>query len=373
MSVVVALLLADAPSVTRVPYGTTAAGEPVERVTLRNARGTTAAVLTLGGIIDEVQVADRRGRRANVVLALPDLAAHEKRPNFGSLIGRYAGRISAGGFSLDGRRYPLAADPSAIVSHGGTPGFGARVWRAEPCATRGCSAVTLRLLSPDGENGFPGALDVAVTYTLAPDDTLRLDYTATTTRPTVVNLTHHTYWNLAGAGTQSIDRHYLRVPASRILELDQQRVPTGATLAVARTPFDLRQPAQIGERIRDTHPQMLLARGLDHFFLLDRTAALTLAACAFDPASGRTLVVRTTAPGVQLFTANGFDGTLVGAGGRLIRQGDGFAVEAQAPPDAPNRPSFASTTLRPGEIYRVTTQFTFATATSVAAFARRCR
>ncbi len=370
MNLLAALLAAG---VSSTAYGTTAAGEKVERITLRNARGMTVSVLTLGGIIDEVRVRDRRGRPANVVLALPDVAAHEKRPNFGSLIGRYAGRIARGGFTIDGRRYPLSDDPNGIVSHGGAPSLGARVWRAEPCATPGCSAMTLRYTSPDGENGFPGALSVAVTYTLTPDDTLRLDYQATTTRPTVVNLTHHAYFNLAGGTAGSADDQYLRVPASRIVELDARRVPTGALLPVVGTPFDLRTPARIGDRVRSTHPQMRLARGFDQYFLLDRAQPLTLAACAYDPASGRTLEVRTTAPGVQLFTANGFDGTLVGADDRTIRQGDGYAIEAQAAPDAPNQPAFASTTLRPGETYRSTTHFRFGTAPNLAAFTRKCR
>lgn len=368
----IAVLLAAAPVVV-ARYGTTAAGERVERISLRNARGTTVSVLTLGGIIDEVRVADRRGVRTNVVLALPDLAAYEARANFGSLIGRYAGRISGGGFTLEGTHVVLAADPKAVVSHGGTPGFGARVWTAEPCTRPGCSAVMLRYTSPDGENGFPGALSVAVTYTLQPDDTLRLDYSATTTRTTVVNLTHHAYWNLAGAGTGSTDGQYLRIPASATLELDQRRVPTGSLRRVAGTAFDLRRPSRIGERVRSADPQMRLARGFDHFFALDRPGRMALAACAWDPRSGRMLEVRTSAAGVQLYTANGFDGTLLDAGGRTIRQGDGYAIETQAAPDAPNRPEFASTILRPGATWHLTTLFRLATAPTLAAFDRRCR
>lgn len=365
-----ALLLAAA--VVVAPYGTTTAGERVERITLRNARGMVVSILTLGGIIDEVRAADRRGRRKNVVLALPDLAAYEARANFGSLIGRYAGRIAGGGFPLDGKRVQLSTDPTAIVSHGGTPGFGARVWTAEPCTRPRCSAVTLRYTSPDGENGFPGALSVAVTYTLQPDDTLRLDYRATTTRTTVVNLTHHAYWNLAGAGSGSADGQYLRIPAFATLELDARRVPTGALRPVAGTAFDLRSPARIGDRVGSADPQMRLARGFDHYFVLDRPAPTTLAACAWDPGSGRMLHVRTSAPGVQFYTANSFDGTLLGAGGRTIRQGDGYAIETQAPPDAPNHPQLAPTTLRTGETWRMTTRFHLTTAPNLAAFRHRC-
>ena len=366
-------ILTAAASVVVAPYGTTAAGQRVERISLRNARGTTVSILTLGGIIDEVRAADRRGVWTNVVLALPDLAAYEARANLGSLIGRYAGRISGGGFPLEGEHVALSADSTAIVSHGGTPGFGARIWRAEACTRPKCSAVMLRYTSPDGENGFPGALSVAVTYTLQENDTLQLDYAATTTRTTVVNLTHHAYWNLAGAGTGSADGQYVRIAASKTLELDARRVPTGRLRPVAGTPFDLRLPARIGERVGSADPQMRLARGIDHYFVLDHTGPAALAACAWDPGSGRTLEVRTSAPGVQLYTANGFDGTLLGSGGRMIRQGDGYAIEAQAPPDAPNHPEFASTILRAGETWRITTQFRLGIASSLGKFARHCR
>ena len=375
-----ALGLTASPGVTRAPYGTAKTGEAVERITLRNARGTSVGILTLGGIVDELRVPDRRGRFTNVVLALPDLAAYEKRPNFGSIIGRFAGRISNGGFALDGRRYPLSEDPAAIVSHGGRNGFGARVWRAQPCRTRGCSSVTLHYASADGENGFPGRLDVAVTYTLTPDNALRLDYEARTTRPTIVNLTHHAYFNLAGGTSGSADDQYLQVNADRFALLDARRVPTGALASVAGTPFDLRRPTRIGDRIGSTHPQMLLARGFDHYFPARKGAgeALGVAACAFDPGSGRTLAVGTTEPGLQLYTANGFDGTLIGAGNRTIRQGDGYALETQHLPDSPNRPEFPSTVLRPGETFRSATIFRFGAekrrgAAALRSVSRRCR
>jgi aldose 1-epimerase len=349
---------AAAPFVSIAPYGTAVTGEKVERITLENRRGMRVGILTLGGIVDEIALTGRDGRRTNVVLALPDLAAYEKRGNFGSLIGRFAGRISKGGFTIDGIHHPLSADPQAIVSHGGQPGFGARVWRAEPCRMLGCRAVTLHYSSPDGENGFPGRLDVAVTYTLGEDDSLRLDYRATTTRPTVVNLTHHAYFNLAGGLSGSTDGQILQVNAAHVAELDAKRIPTGRRLPVVGTPFDLRRPARIGDRVGSTHPQMLIARGFDHAFLLDG-AGLRTAACAADPESGRTLIVQTTEPALQLFTANSFDGSLIGAGGRTIRQGNGYAIETQHVPDSPNRPEFPSTILRPGETFRSTTSFRF--------------
>ena len=360
-SLLLAATLAAVPpaGLSRAPYGTMKSGEAVERITLRNARGMSVGILTLGGIVDEISVPERSGRRTNLVLALPDLAAYEARPNFSSIIGRFAGRISQGGFTLEGTRYALSDDPTAVVSHGGRNSFGARMWRAEPCGTPGCTSVKLRLVSPDGDNGFPGRLDVAVTYTLTSDNALRLDYEARTTRPTVLNLTHHAYFNLAGGRSGSADNQYLQVNAGRLTLLDARRVPTGAIAPVEGTPFDLRRPARIGDRIGSTHPQMLLARGFDHNFVLDPAPGLKAAACAFDPETGRTLTVRTTEPGLQLYTANAFDGTLVGAGGRTIRQGDGYALETQHFPDSPNRPEFPSTVLRPGETFRSTTVFRF--------------
>ncbi|PSJ40408.1 aldose epimerase family protein [Allosphingosinicella deserti] len=359
MSLLAAATAAAAtPGIARAPYGTTRGGVAVERIVLTNKSGMRVGILTLGGIIDEIAVPDRAGRRTNVVLALPDLAAYEAKPNFGSLVGRYAGRISHGGFSIDGTRFPLSPDPDAIVSHGGVPNFAAKIWRVEACDTPGCSAVTLRYTSPDGENGFPGKLEVAVTYTLTADDTLRLDYVATTSRPTVLNLTHHAYFNLAGGSSGSADDQRLQIHAARIAELDAKRIPTGALLPVDGTPFDLRTPARIGDRIGSTHPLMLLARGFDHGFAIDGSG-LRLAARAVDPASGRTLELSTTEPSLQVYTANSFDGTLVGAGGRTIRQGDGYALETQHFPDSPNRPEFPSTLLRPGETFRSTTSFRF--------------
>ncbi|HEY0044186.1 MAG TPA: aldose epimerase family protein [Allosphingosinicella sp.] len=348
-----------AAGVTQQPYGTLATGETVERYTLTNARGASVGILTYGGIVDEIRVPDREGRLRNVALALPDLQAYEKRANFGSLLGRYAGRISGGGFTLDGVRYALSDDPTAIVSHGGKPGWGARAWKAEPCAAKGCSSVTLRYLSLDGENGFPGAVEVAVTYTLTPDNGLRLEHAASTSKATVLNLSHHLYLNLAGADSGSTDNQRVQINASRFTELDAKRLPTGRLLIAAGTPLDLRGGPRLGDRVGSTHPQMIISRGFDHNFVLD---GKPLAACAYDPGSGRTLELSTDQPGVQFFTGNGFDGTLVGKGGRTIRQGDGFALETQHFPDSPNRPEFPSTVLRPGETFRSTTTYRFGVA-----------
>lgn len=363
MRLALALLLLALPTgaraeVMREPYGTTAVGETVERITLTNGNGHSVSLLTYGGIITAVTMPDRTGRLDNVVLGLSDLAAYEARANFGSIVGRYAGRISGGGFMLDGRRINLADDPAAVVSHGGRGSLGAQVWRAEPCLEDGCTAVTLHHTSPAGANRFPGTLSVSVRFLLTDDDALRLDYTATTDAPTVLNLTHHAYFNLAGHGT--VDSQTLQLFADRVAELGPRMIPTGRMLPVAGTPFDFRQAAPIGGRVRTAHPQMRLARGLDHWFALGPPdGTVRPAARLADPASGRVLDVLTSEPGMQVYTANGFNGTLAGAGGRMLRQGDGVAIETQHAPDSPNQPGFPSTVLRPGEVFRSTTIFRF--------------
>ncbi|WP_241557228.1 aldose epimerase family protein [Croceibacterium ferulae] len=363
MRLALALLLLAMPAaaraeVVREPYGTTAGGEAVERITLANARGHSVSLLTLGGIITAITMPDREGRLDNVVLGLPDLAAYEARANFGSIVGRYAGRISGGGFVLDGRRVALADDPAATVSHGGRNSLGAQVWQAEQCTTAGCSSVKLRHTSPAGANRFPGRLSVEVDFTLTDDDALQIEYTATSDAPTVLNLTHHAYFNLAGGG--SADGQSLQLFADRIAELGPGRIPTGRMLPVDGTPFDFRQAAPIGTRLRDPHPQMRLTRGLDHWFALGAVdGTIRLATRATDPASGRVLEVLTSEPGMQVYTANSFDGTLAGAGGRMLRQGDGYAIETQHAPDSPNQPDFPSTVLRPGQTFRSTTIFRF--------------
>ena len=355
-------LAAASPSgLDRRPYGRTAQGEQVDRYTLRNANGARLGVLALGGVIDEISVPDRTGRFANVVLALPDVAAYEAMPTVGAIIGRYANRISHGGFTIDGIRYPLSPDPAAIVSHGGRPGFASKVWRAAPCQAAGRRSLTLSYHSADGENGFPGALDVAVTYTLTDDNAVRLDYVATTTRPTVINLTNHSYFNLGGDRIGSIDDHWLQIAANRFTAIDSTRNATGEIRPVAGTALDLRTLTRLGERIASNDPQILLGNGFDHNFVLNRSARdpLPVGARAWDPASGRTLEMRTSEPGAQLYTDNGFNGKQAGAGGRMLRQGAGFALETQHFPDSPNQPAFPSTVLRPGETFRSTTVYRF--------------
>ncbi|MFI6516829.1 aldose epimerase family protein [Spirillospora sp. NPDC050679] len=348
-----------APAVSREPFGTLADGSAVDRYTLTGP-GIRVRVLTFGGIVQTLEVPDRDGAPANVVLGFGDLAGYDRPgPYFGAVIGRYANRIAGGRFTLDGRehRVPVNNGPNAI--HGGERGFDKRVWDAEPLP----DGVRLSYTSADGEEGFPGTLRATVAYTLTGDGALRVEYTATAEAATVVNLTNHGYFNLAGEGTGDVLGHRVQIDADRYTPVDPSSIPTGEIAPVAGTPFDFTRPRALGERIRDDHPQLLIAHGYDHNFVLsDRVPGTpTRAARVTEPRSGRVLEVRTTEPGVQLYTANFLDGSLVGTGGRAYRQGDAFCLETQHFPDSPNRPEFPSTVLRPGERFASTTEFAFST------------
>jgi aldose 1-epimerase len=347
----------SAAAVSRAPFGVTANGESIDAFTLENARGVSVRILSYGGIINELRAPDRNGKCENVVLSLPDLRAHENRANFSSLLGRYANRISGGGFTLDGQRYDLKSNAQGIASHGGPGGYGARRWSAAPFAGQDIAGVVLHDLSFDGENGFPGNVSMEVTFMLTTDNVLRIEYRGTTDRPTVLNPSHHVYFNLAGAG--SVLEHRAQVFASRYTPIDERKLPIGAIEAIAGTPLDLRTPVRLAERVDVDHPQIRIARGFDHNFVLDKSeaGALTLAARIEEPASGRTLEVRTTEPGLQVFTANGFDGSLKDAQGRPLNRGAGIALETQHYPDSPNQPTFPSTVVRPGERFHSVTEY----------------
>ncbi|MZD05676.1 galactose-1-epimerase [Streptomyces sp. SID5785] len=303
--------------------------------------GVRVRVLTYGGIVQSVEVPDRDGAVADVVLGFEDLDGYLTHPGpyFGALVGRYANRIAQGGFPLDGQAYSLARNNGTNALHGGALGFDKRVWAAQAA---GPHALRLSRVSPDGEEGFPGRLEVVATYALEPGGALSISYEAVTDAPTVVNLTNHTYWNLSGRGAGSAAGHEVRVDASRVTEVDGDLVPTGALPEVAGTRFDFRQPRKAGP-------------GYDHNYVLDKgvTAAAVEVAALHDPASGRTLSVATTEPGVQLYTADHFDPELPFA------PGDGIALETQHFPDSPNRPEFPSTVLRPGETFRSRTVYGF--------------
>lgn len=334
------------------PFGTLPDGRAVERWTLRNAGGMAVRFLSYGGTI-----ADWVHRGTNIVLGFADLAGYvghpgEARPYFGALIGRCANRIAGARFTLDGVEHILPANDGSSCMHGGTDGFDRRIWQVHP----GDGSATLSMASPDGDNGFPGTLDVSVTYTLTDADELRIDYTARSDRDTVVNLTNHSYFNLAGAGT--IDRHVVSIPADTVVHVDPALIPVaGPPAPVDGTPFDLRTPMSVGDALARPHPQLLRARGFDHCWVLPDAPGLRLAATVHDPDSGRTLRCFTDQPGVQFYTGNSLDGSVAGRDGAGYRQGTGFALETEHFPNSPNRPDFPSCVLHAGKEQRWRTVF----------------
>ncbi len=332
--------------VEKASYGTLSSGQVVDAWTIRD-KGLSVTVLSLGGILYRIDAPDRTGKTINVVRNLDSLATYEKRDNFSSLIGRYAGRISGGGFTLDGQRYELKGRPDGVISHGGPKSFGSRVWNVK---RQGCG-VELSLESPDGDNGFPGTVRTRVLYTVK-GPALTLKYSATTDKPTVLNLTHHVYFNLSDK--PDVFDHRLQVAADKWLPTDDKRVPTGDILPVNGALY-LRPGARIGDVANAKDASIKLAKGLDHTFILDGSPAVKLS----DAASGRTLTVTTTEPAVVVYTANSFDGSLKDSEGRPLVRGTGVALETQHHPDAPNRPSFPSTVLRPGETFTSQTTFRF--------------
>jgi aldose 1-epimerase len=356
-------------STTVEPFGSTPDGTDVERWTLTNG-DMTVRVLTYGGVIQTLEVPDEDGEVENVVLGFEDLAGYvsDDDPYFGSLIGRYGNRIAGGTFELDGETYELPLNNGPNTLHGGPDGFDDRVWTATSIGDDDVAGLELELVSPDGDQGFPGTLTATVTYTLDADSRLTVHYEATTDAPTVVNLTQHTYWNLAGEGSGTIYDHELQIDASGYTPVDETLIPTGEIASVEDTPFDFRESTAIGERIRDNDQQLLYGQGYDHNWALDRSDngaregsdsedALEEAAVLHDPDSGRTLTITTTEPGLQFYSGNFLDGTLVGTSDRIYRQGDGLALETQHFPDSPNQPDFPSTVLRPDEVYDSTTVF----------------
>jgi aldose 1-epimerase len=297
------------------------------------------------------------------VLGYDDPAAYVKdnSPYFGAIVGRYGNRIAGARFSLDGRTYPLAANNGVNHLHGGRRGFDKVLWQGEALRGKG-AAVAFTRTSVDGEEGYPGNLKVRVTYTLTDSNELAVSYVATSDKPTPVNLTQHTYFNLAGQGNGDILAHELRINADRYTPVDASLIPTGELAPVDKTPFDFRKLTAIGARIASDHPQMTFGQGYDHNWVLARTGpGLSLAAEVYEPSSGRTLNVRTTEPGVQFYTGNFLDGTITGKDGRVYRRRYGFCLETQHFPDSPNQPTFPSATLRPGGTYR--SQTVFATGT----------
>jgi aldose 1-epimerase len=347
------------------PFGRLSDGREARLFTLKNATGFQADITDLGGIIVSIHAPDRRGARADVILGLASAPEFEaKAAGFNAITGRYANRIAAGKFTLDGKTYTLATNSTSggvpVHLHGGKRGFNRAIWDAEPTVRDGQPALRLRYLSRDGEEGYPGNLQVEVVYRVTADNALRIDYLATTDQATPLNLTNHAYFNLKGEGQGDILDHVLTLHAKRYTPAAANMIPTGEIAVVAGTPFDFTKPQRLGARIGEKHEQLLLARGYDHNFVLDSgNGALALAATVREPASGRVLEVLTTEPGVQLFTANHFAGKLSGKAGQPYVQHGGFCLETQHFPDSPNQPSFPSTILRPGQTFRSTTVFRF--------------
>ena len=350
--------------ITRTAFGTTADGKPVELFTLTNAHGVEVRAMTYGATIVSLRTPDRGGRLGDIVLGHPTLAGYlAQSPYFGAVVGRYGNRIAKGRFSLDGKAYQLATNNGPNHLHGGVRGFDKVVWNAEPAETDSSAAVTFSYVSPAGEEGYPGTLHARVTYTLTDRDELRVDYLATTDQATPVNLTQHSYFNLAGAGTRDILGHELMIAADRYTPVDATLIPTGEIAPVAGTPFDFRTPTAIGARIDQNDVQIQNGKGYDHNWVLNRAGAaegaLVHAARVTEPTTGRTLDVFTTEPGLQFYSGNFLDGTITGKDGRVYRHRDGFCLETQHFPDSPNHSNFPSTILRPGREYRSTTVFQF--------------
>ncbi|HEX8687761.1 MAG TPA: aldose epimerase family protein [Pyrinomonadaceae bacterium] len=345
----------------REGFGSTKGGEAVEIYTLRNGRGAEARVMTYGATLVSLKVPDRAGRLEDVVLGFDRLETYESDTHYvGQVIGRYANRIAKGRFTLNGVEYKLAVNNGENHLHGGLRGFDKVVWRARPLPSKLGQAVELTYVSADGEEGYPGTLTVTATYTLTEANALRIDYAATTDRDTVVNLTNHSYFNLAGHGNGDILGHLLTVNAARFTPTDAGSIPTGELRPVKGTPFDFTRPTAIGARIEQDEEQLRFGSGYDHnFVVVGRAGALRLAARVSEPTSGRAMEVWTTEPGVQLYTGNFLEGTADGKGGKPYRRRYGFCLETQHFPDSPNRPAFPSTVLHKGARFRSTTVYKF--------------
>ncbi|MEO8096233.1 MAG: aldose epimerase family protein [Acidobacteriota bacterium] len=339
----------------KTPWGKTPDGTSVELYTLANAKGAEARIITYGGIVVSLKVPDRSGVLGDVVAGFDNLEGYlTAAPYFGAIIGRYGNRIGGGRFSLNGTAYTLPKNDGGNQLHGGPRGFDKRLWHAKALSPQ---RLELSYLSKDGEEGFPGNLLVSVTYTLTDSNELNIDYSATTDKDTVINLTHHSYFNLAGEG--DILGHQLSIHAERFTPVDKELIPTGEFRNVAGTPFDFRTATPIGERIDQRDQQLLFGRGYDHNWALNRSGSgLESAAIVTDPKSGRVMEVLTTMPGLQFYSGNFLDGTLQGKGRTYARR-SAFCLETQFFPDSPNKPAFPSTILRPGSTFRSTTVYRF--------------
>jgi aldose 1-epimerase len=354
----ISLQAADAGSATVKPFGKTSAGQTVDLFTLTNKNGMKVTLSSYGATVVNLLVPDKNGKLADVSLGFDSFAPYQtKSPYFGAIVGRYGNRIAKGRFTLDGTTYQLATNNAPNHLHGGVKGFDKRIWKGTILPSKEPS-VRFTLHSAHGQEGYPGNLDAAVTYTLTGRNELRISYEATTDKPTVLNLTNHTYFNLAGAGNGNILGHQLKINASRFTPVDPTLIPTGELKKVEGTVMDFRKPTTIGARIKEVGGTPV---GYDHNYVLDKTPhlGLALAAEVKEPASGRVMKVFTDQPGIQFYSGNFLDGTIAGKGGKTYEQYTGFCLETQHFPDSPNKPNFPSTVLRPGETYKSTTVYAF--------------
>lgn len=353
----------DKPSghIDKQPFGVAPTGQPVDIYTLRNNKGAEARIMTYGGIVVSLKMPDKNGHFDDVVLGYDNLDSYVKNsPYFGALIGRYGNRIAAGKFTLDGITYSLAVNNGPNTLHGGLKGFDKRVWQAEAHDTPGGPQLVLHYFSKDGEESFPGNLDVTAVYTLTDDNALRLEFTASTDKDTVVNLTHHGYFNLAGHG--DILSHVVMIPADSFTPVDATLIPTGVLQPVGNTPFDFRVPTAIGARIGLDDEQLKFGGGYDHNWVINKKfGELSLMARVTEPTTGRVMEVWSTEPGLQFYSGNFLDGTITGKGGWVYEHRDAIAMEPQHYPDSPNKPQFPTTELKPGEVYHNVIMYKFST------------
>jgi aldose 1-epimerase len=349
-----------------IPFGTTSDGASVEKYTLRNSHGVEANIITYGATLQSLLVPGKNGKVDDVVLGFDDVQGYQNNGTvyFGATIGRFGNRLAGGKFSLDGTTYQIPLNDKTNALHGGTQGFDKRVWKAEPSKEPGWVGVKLTYLSADGEMGFPGNLTTEVTYSLNEKNELRIQYKAVTDKPTVLNLTNHSYFNLAGAGSGDVLKQVATLHAAHYTPVNGTLIPTGELAPVAGTPMDFLKPTEFGKHIKDDHPQLKFAEqkqgGFDFNWVLDNQGKVSkLAAEVFDPASGRRLQLFTTEPGVQVYTGNFLDGSIKGKAGKVYPHWGAFTLETQHFPDAPKQPNFGSTRLNPGQTYTQTTVFKF--------------
>ena len=353
---------ADAATATRAPFGALADGTKVEAVTLSNGAGISAKIMTLGATLQSLIVPDKAGHKDDVVLGYDTAAEYLAHPDFfGASVGRYANRIAKGKFSLDGKAYTLATNDGPNSLHGGIKGFDKRMWKIDSVSSGADAKAVFSYVSADGEEGFPGEMKVTATYSLNEQGELKLEYRATTSKPTVLNLTNHSYFNLSGNDARDVMGNMVTLHAERFTPVDATLIPTGERKAVAGTVFDFRAPHRVGERIRDARDiQIRYGRGYDHNFIVDGAAgSLRPAAVVQEPVSGRSMEISVSAPGIQFYTGNFLDGTFFGKGQHSYRQGDAICLEPGVFPDAPNHADFPTARLNPGQAYINTIVYKF--------------